>query len=252
MILTIPLTHKECHNAYRKYASGKGSYDIIINNINNLSRVLKNTIIVLRYNVDSINISKFKDYIQDLKDKLIFSPIISPNYTLNLGKGNYENKLKHSVFVKWLSSDFIDIMAKYNYKIVSSPFNLSGKCQYWSKYSLKIFSNGTVGACAMSFFDKNNPSLKEVFENVNDISNYWNNAKSYSIFSDSDCKKCSSLFLCGGAYKTPCVKSLKLNECLPDGIIHIDLKLFLERYLRYSREGKNDLFIGFNEYENYK
>jgi len=252
LIFTIPLTHKECHDIYRKYPSGQGSYDKIVDNINELSQKLENSTIVLRYNIDSININKFRDYIQDLKSKLIFSPIISPNYTLNLGGGNYENQLKHSDFVKWLSSDFIDIMAEYNYKIVASPFNLSTKCQYWSEYSLKVFSNGTVGACAMNFFDKNNPMLSEVVENMNDISKYWNGAKSYSVFSDLNCKKCSSLFLCGGAYRIPCVKSLNLQECLPDGIIHIDLKLFLKRYLKYSEEGKNDLFVGFNECENYK
>ncbi|MDR2410775.1 MAG: radical SAM protein, partial [Bacteroidales bacterium] len=198
LIITIPLSHKECHNKYRKYASGCGTYDVIIDNINKLSGVLKDVSIVLRHNTDAININRFREYVIDLKSKLSFRPIISPNYTLNLGDSGFFNNLSHSDFVNWLSADFIDIMAEYNYDIVVSPFNFIGKCQYWSRYSLKLFSDGTVGACAMNFFDKERPSIAEVIENLANIDKYWGNAKNYSIFSDSNCKKCTSLFLCGG------------------------------------------------------
>jgi uncharacterized protein len=252
LLFTIPLTYKECHDAYRKYPSGKGTYDEIIDNVNKLYQTLENATIVLRHNVDAVNITKFNDYIADLKTKLPFTPIISPNYTLNLGEGNYRNELEHSDFVKWLSSDFIDIMVEHNYPIVVSPFTLSKKCQYWSKYSMKVFSDGTVGACAMNFFDKDKPTLSEVIANIDNLEKFWGNAKGFSLFTDIQCKDCASLFLCGGTYKMPCIKAFKLKECEQKDKLHIDLNLFLERYLKYNKEDKDELFVGFNEYEIYK
>jgi radical SAM protein with 4Fe4S-binding SPASM domain len=187
-----------------------------------------------------------------LKTKLEFVPIISTNYTLNLGEGNYHNELAHTELVKWRSSDFIDIMVEQNYPIVISPYTLDAKCQFRSKYSLKVFSNGTVGACAMSFFDKDNPTLSDVIANIDDLGKYWKGAKDFHLFSDVQCKNCSSLFLCGGTFKIPCVKSMKLKECTQKDYLYIDLKLFLKRYLKYCKAGKDELFVGFNECENYK
>jgi uncharacterized protein len=233
LILTIPLTHQECHDAYRKYTTGKGSYEIIVKNINELSRCLNNTSIVLRYNVDSININKFSEYVYDLRGKLNFTPIISPNYTMNLGEGEFVNSLTHKDFIQWLSSDFIDILADNDLPIVVAPFNLTEKCQFWSKYSLKMFSNGSVGACAMSFFADENPTIREVLDDFDRTHSYWGNAKEYTIFSDQQCRNCASLFLCGGAYRLPCIKSLNLKECVPDGLVHVNLDLFLKRYIKY-------------------
>jgi hypothetical protein len=104
----------------------------------------------------------------------------------------------------------------------------------------------------MNFFDKDNPTLSEVIANIHNLEKYWSKAKGFKLFSDTKCKNCFSFFLCGGTYKIPCLKSLKLEDCKRKDDLHIDLKLFLERYLKYSKEGKGNLFVGFNEYENYK
>ena len=252
VLFTVPLTYKECHNAFRHYKSGAGTYDEIIENVNRLHQSLKNCSIVLRYNMDASNIGTFSDYIQDIKKRVGFTPIISPNYTLNLGCGTFQNELSHDDFIKWCSSDFIDLMVDAGWPIVITPVTLSSKCQYRQKYSLKLFSDGTVGACAMNFFDKTRPTLKEVVENLDHIDEYWNNAKGYSLLSQKKCRDCSSLFLCAGAYTNPCIKSLNLQECIPDKNIGVDLKLFLQHYVKYSNAGYDDLFVGFNDYNTYK
>lgn len=252
VLFTVPLTYKECHNAFRHYRSGAGTYDEIIENVNRLHQSLKNCSIVFRYNMDASNIGKFSDYIQDLKKRVGFTPIISPNYTLNLGCGTFQNELSHDDFIKWCSSDFIDLMVDAGWPIVITPVTLSSKCQYRQKYSLKLFSDGTVGACAMNFFDKTRPTLKEVVDNLDHIDEYWNNAKGYSLLSQKKCRTCSSLFLCAGAYTNPCIKSLNLQECIPDRNIGVDLKLFLQHYVKYSNAGYDDLFVGFNDYNTYK
>lgn len=252
LLFTIPLTYEKCHNENRKYRSGQGTYDDIINNINLLKKELPNSIIVLRYNIDSQNINYFGEYVADLKKKLNFSPIISPNYTMNLGEGGFENALSHAHFIKWLSSDCIDILAENNFDITMTPYTLSENCQFSSKYSLKIFSDGTVGACAMNFFDLERPHISVLANNIDSVSKYWGGVKMTSILRDDKCRNCDSLFLCGGTYKLPCIKALGLKECLPDGQQHIDLKLFLERYLMYDKKGKSSLFVGFNNYNMYK
>lgn len=252
VIFTIPLTHKDCHDVVRRYKSGKGTYDEIIHNVNELEQILPNSTFVLRYNMDADNIQKFNDYLVDIKSRILFTPIISPNYTLNLGEGGFHNKLSHDDFVKWCSSYFIDAMVRVEYPIIISPVTLSYKCQYRQKYSLKVFSDGTVGACAMNFFDLSRPTLKEVLENIENIDTYWNNAKGYSLLSQPKCLNCSSLFLCAGAYTNPCIKSLKLHECVPHKNISVDLKLFLKHYIKYSKAGYGDLFVGFNDFLTYK
>lgn len=251
ILFTIPLTFKDCHDQNRLYNSGRGTYDDIIQNVNILNSCLNNCTIVLRYNIDDFNISKFEDFIQDIKNKLSFTPIISPNYTMNFDEKSPTNFMAHRDLVTWRSSTCIDILAKYNLPIVIAPYILNGKCQYQSRYSLKVFSDGTVGACAMSFFDKKRPHISDIVNNIDKVISYWPH-KNSSVFSDPVCINCSSLFLCGGTYKIPCIKKVEPACCIDKDRLHIDLHLFFQRYMKYSKEGKSDLFVYFNENELYK
>ena len=251
ILFTIPLTFKDCHNKNRFYSSGRGSYDDIIRNVNKLSRALSNCTIVLRYNIDDNNIDKFEEYIQDISSKLSFTPIISTNYTMNFDMNNPTNLMAHHDLITWRSSTCIDILVKYNLPVVIAPFILRSKCQYQSKYSLKIFSDGTVGACAMSFFDNKRSHISDIADNIDKVVSYWPH-KNNSIFSDPACINCSSLFLCGGTYKIPCIKKIEPDCCANKDRLHIDLHLFFQRYMKYSKEGKSDLFVYFNENELYK
>lgn len=252
ILFTIPLSYRDCHNLVRKYKSGKGSYDDIIANTIILKEALPQADIVLRCNMDNDNIHKFRDFIHDLKHKLTFIPIISPNYTLELGDTKYKNKLSHDDFIKWCSSTFIDIMVEVNYPIIIAPATLATRCQYWQTYSLKMFSDGTVGACAMSFFKKNRPHIKDVIENIDNLGIFWDGAKKYNLLENQECLNCENLFLCCGAYKIPCIASLNLERCKPHRNINVDLELFLTKYLVYSEKGYDELFVGFNNYEIYK
>ena len=252
LLLTIPLTEKESHNKNRKYPSGKGTYDDIVNNTNILSKTLDNVSIVLRYNIDNENILLFEKYITDLKERLEYTPIISPNYTMNMGGGSFCNTLNHQHLVEWRSSRFIDILAANNYPIVVTPYSLTSKCQYWSRYSLKMFSDGTVGPCAMSFWDNNRPGIRQLCDNISVTDNLWEKAKGFRLFEDAKCKKCPSLFLCGGTYNLPCSKKLGEKECENPETLHINLQPFLSRYIKYQNEGKSDLFVGFNDNNIYR
>ena len=160
VLFTIPITHKFCHNKVRVHSDGHGTYDDILSNLEILKKELPNSDIIVRYNVDAENILLFRDFVKDIKNKISFAPILSPNYTMNLGEGGFKNRLSYHDFVEWLSTDCIDILLENDLPITISPFSLKQKCQCWSPYSLKLFSDGTVGACAMSFFDNERPTIQ--------------------------------------------------------------------------------------------
>lgn len=252
LTLTIPLTEKGCHNKNRKYKSGIGTYDDIIRNTNLIAKALQNVSIVLRYNIDNENILVFEDYINDIKGKLEYTPIISPNYTMEIGKEEFHNSLKHQDVVNWRSSTFVDIMAKNNFPIVVAPYDLDAKCQYLSRYSIKMFSDGTIGACAMSFWDDNRPQIRSVCDDIEKVPGFWSSAKAFNPFKDAKCCSCKSLFLCGGAYHLPCSGKLGETKCQNAESFHINLRLFLAKYLQYMQQGKDSLFVGFNDNNTYK
>jgi len=251
VLFTVPITHKSCHDKVRMYPNGRGTYDDILSNLNVLKNKLPKSDIVIRYNVDKTNVGLFSEFVEDITQKLSFTPVLSPNYTMDLGEGDFHNKLTHHNFVEWLSTECIDVLVKHRLPITVAPFSLKQKCQCWSPYSLKLFSDGTVGACAMSFFDNERPAI-DTLVNGGDMGRKWKFQKNYDVFEDIKCSKCPSLFLCGGAYHQPCIKSLNLQECGNGDSLHINLKEFLKRYLLAVDEGKDDLFVGFNTYDIYK
>ena len=83
-------------------------------------------------------IKQVEDMVDDIKKKVEYVPIVSPNYTMEIGSKEFHNSLTHQDVVNWRSSTFIDIMAKNNLPIVVAPFDIDSKCQYLSKYSLKM------------------------------------------------------------------------------------------------------------------
>lgn len=242
LLLTVPLTYRECHNNIRKLSTGESSYDRIIENLNKIYSVKPKTRIVLRYNTDLNNIVMFGEYVSQIKSELDFLPIIDISYTTEIGGGQYKNKLTYEQYKIWKSSDAIDILADNNMPIMVSPLMSLDRCQYRSKYSLKLFSDGTIGQCAMDFFNKKRTRFKDICNDIGIIEEgYSKREEEYE-----KCKKCKSFFVCGCGYNLPCIKSLGYEECENDGNYMIDLEKFIEKYLYYKKNGKADLFVGFN------
>lgn len=246
LILTIPLTNKKCHDKVRKLVNGGGSYDEIVSNLNRIYEANPNIKIVLRHNTDDENLPLFSEYIDDLKSKLAFPPVIDISYTTELGDGGYKNLLQYEEYIKWKSGDSIDILAERNISIIASPLMSYDRCQYRSRYSLKVFSDGTVGGCAIDFFKKDRKTLKELCCNLNCLD------EQCDLFDKEymKCKQCKSFFLCGGGYNLPCIKSLPIKECDDDGAYIISTKYiekFIKKYVYYKAHNKDNLFVGFNQ-----
>lgn len=251
LLLTIPLTHKKMHDKVRFDASGNGTYDLIIKNINELKAAKPEAKIVIRYNVDNENIKYFKDFLVDIKEKLIFEPLISVNYTSELnGSEEFKNMLSYTEFVDWSCSTAIDNLVEENLPVTISPIISIEECQYRSKYSLKLFSDGTVGSCAMSFFDKDRERINDVIKELDD-NLLSSKKKKQTIMSDEECLRCDSLFICGGTNKLPCIKALNSKMC-EQKEFGINLEKFIQRYKKYKEEGKGNLFVVFENGESYR
>lgn len=253
LLFTIPLSYKNCHDAVRFDAKGNGTYDLIISNINELKKAKPDAKIVIRYNVDHNNIRYFNDFLRDISEKLFFKPLISVNYTAELStEENYNNKLSYRDFLEWCSSSAIDSLIEANLPITISPIISVEECQFRSRYSLKVFSDGTAGSCAMSFFNKNKDLLSRIVKGFSDDDMvFWKKKNEQTIMSDDECLNCDSLFLCGGTNKLPCIKALDRDLC-KDKIFSVNLNKFILRYLQQEEQNNSSLFVVFEDGESYR
>lgn len=253
LLFTIPLSYKNCHDAVRFDAKGNGTYDLIISNINELKKAKPEAKIVIRHNVDHNNIRYFSDFLRDISEKLFFKPLISVNYTTELAaEENYDNKLSYRDFLDWCSSSAIDSLIEANLPITISPIISVEECQFRSRYSLKVFSDGTAGSCAMSFSLKNKDLLSYIAKGFcNDDIAFWKDKNEQTIMSDNECLNCDSLFLCGGTNKLPCIKALDRDLC-KDKIFSVNLNKFILRYLQQEEQNNSSLFVVFEDGESYR
>lgn len=245
LLFTIPLCFKEQHNKYRHYQNGQGTYDEILKNVAIL-REIPNCQIVLRHNTDASNVVFFDDYLADISSKGLNSVTIMPQFTTNPDYGEYKNQLTYQQYVDWLSSECINSLVRHSFKVPLYPrLMLDGKCQQWSSYSLKLFSDGKVGACAAHFFDQDNPYLSDIMEQgFESIKTFWNATKSVKLFHDSKCRKCSSFFGCSSHYKLPCINELNLPKCKPEESLYLNWNLYFRTLYKHILDGRKEFFPG--------
>ena len=243
LTFNIPLCHKKYHDKYRSFHSGQGTYDIIIDNANTLA-TMPNASILLRHNTDTYNARVFDEYLSDLRRRINFEPLLIPFYTTDPIYGDYKNALSYYDYVLWRSSSCIDSLLENGFNIAYAPRTVKeGECQHASKYSLKLFSNGRVGACAVNFYDEENPLLsKLVKEDFAYIDRYWNGGKRLKLFRDfAHCKECQSIFTCLGDYLLPCVRELGL-KCDPHKNVYFDFEQYFIRLLDTCLKGNAHRF----------
>lgn len=245
ILFTIPLCNKKIHDKYRHYRNGCGTYEDIINNAAILGS-MPNCSIVLRHNTDGYNYSCFNEYLSDISSRNLKHFTIVPQFTTNPNYGDYENQLTYQQYVDWISSDCINYLVKYDFNVPIYPrLMLNGKCQHQSTYSLKLFSDGKVGACAAHFYDSENPYLSEIMSSgIDSIQKYWNGTKSTRLFNDINCQNCRSFFGCSGHYKLPCIQALGIEPCKPEEGLYLNWPLYFQTIYNHIISGKASLFPG--------
>ena len=252
LLFTIPLTYQQCHDKVRFDSNGNGTYSRILTNINILKEKLPDAKIVLRYNVDQNNILYFKNFLFDIKTKLSFLPLVSINYTAELnGSEQFENPLSYRDFIEWSSTKAIDDFIDTSFPVTVSPIISIEECQFRSKYSLKLFSDGTVGRCAMDFFKKDRMHIADLVETITTYNTFIEDKEKQSLLAEKECMNCDSIFLCGGTNKLPCIKALDSDLC-KDKVFSINLEQFLKRYIAAQNNGLDNHFVVFNDGESYR
>jgi len=247
MYLTIPLTYKEHHNIERKTRSGTPTYDLIIENINRLYAQNPKIGITIRHNTCSENIDYFEEFIKDLSEKLVFAPRVTLNYTLETPGVEYTSCLTYEKFVHWCSTTAIDILVKYNFPVILSPNMYYSDCQTKQEYSIKLFNDGHVGACAMYFNHHSNPRINELLDNFELLKHCWDGIKDKCVTNNTKCQKCRKIFLCNGG-ELPCYYKNGISPCNgPDGVI-LELNEYIIRYVKYKKD-KPELFANFDKQE---
>ena len=174
------------------------------------------------------------------------------NYTADLNDTrDFKNNMTYLEFIEWSSSCAIDELISVEMPVTISPIISIEECQFRSKYSLKLFSDGTVGSCAMSFFDKHRLSIEELVTNLSSENDFTVKKRAQTVLADSQCIHCADIFMCGGTNKLPCIKALNSNLCR-EKHFNIDLEQFIKRYLSCVEKGKSDLFVVFENGESYR
>ena len=239
LLFTIPLSHRSCHDEVRKDAAGDGTYDKIISNIKKLKKVYPDCVIVLRHNTDDSIVGLFADYLEELKKSGIENPYVDITYTANFETNSHKNKLVYREYLDWRMQTALPLLVEYGFPVLISPVMNPGPCQNVERSSFKLFSDGTVGYCAMDFFSKNRQPLTEA---LLPESLFFKG----KLTLPETCYSCGSFFLCGGSYYLPCIRSLGVENCEKDGAFNVDLEKFLQTYVRTSRK---NLFVVFNQNE---
>ena len=244
LVLTVPLVEKEQHDRVRRDGIHGGTYDLIVGNISRLLKEKRNTFVNLRYNVDDSNKDAFESFVIDIKKKIHGNAFIYLNYIMNLGDCSYRNPMSLPEFNEWVSKVALPILIKHRVPITAFPAGAKNKCQCFSRNSLKLFLDGTVGPCAMFFF-KERISFSD-FLSSKDLPAYWDQVKNLNIL-ETKCSKCDKLFLCNGARYMPCIKSVCKDPCKElNGEIDLCVDDYIKLYYDCIKNECDDLFVGFD------
>lgn len=229
----IPLSHKSVHDMERCKKNGEKTYDQIIQEIQKYHKSSPTSEFVIRHNTND-NYLLFTEFCDDIKSKI---PFMNVNICYVVESNVYKNPLGYDNYLVWLYNEAIPLLWKNNLAFVNSPLKKLCECQFYKKYSVKFFSNGTVGRCAtdywascMSFSDfKNN--------------GYYIDKEKFEI--KKECKSCRFIYLCSNSIDYPCRSLIKDNPCifktLSDKIVSPFSKLLYESYAK----GNMELFVGY-------
>ena len=229
----VPLCHKSVHDKERCKKNGDATYDQIVREIERFHKSSPTSEVVIRHNTND-NYLLFPAFCDDIKSKI---PFVNFNICYVVESNVYKNPLQYDKYLVWLYNEAIPLLWENNLAFVNSPLKKLRECQFYKEYSVKFFSNGTVGRCA---------------------TDYWTTCMSFSDFKSNgyfiekerfgikqECKSCRFLYLCSNSVNYPCRSLIKGNPCifktLADKIIPPFAKLLYEAHVKENME----LFVGY-------
>ncbi|NUU96231.1 hypothetical protein XO10_08175 [Marinitoga sp. 1135] len=183
---------KEIHDIRRPHKNGE-SYDIIINNLKNISQYFKR--ILVRINMDKTNEEKVPDLLEELKKlNLNIHPYIAPVSLDNIHHNNFAKTCFH---IEEFALKYLKIKEKDEYSYLSNyPVLTFGSCGAVRKNSFVIDPDGNIYKCWNEVGQKEK-SIGTVSEGITNYSRYikW---MAFDPLDIKECSECSILPLCNG------------------------------------------------------
>lgn len=239
---------RDVHDSRRIRADGKGSFDSILNNIEQILNI--GIRIGLRINVDKENLKVLKDLEATIKsypwaNHPLLMPVAAPVLDF-CGKGKgilkenefLEGLIQEGVygrkdsFIKGLISATIGYLnIFFSTKSGIKPWKMD-YCDATSGANLVFSPDGNVTTC-LSFAGKGKHiigSFNETGVHMDPVAeSMWNHR---SVFRIEKCLDCKFAFLCGGGCP---VKSLETNHDI-DNAVCSDIEKTLEKYIHYYKD----------------
>lgn len=228
---------KEVHNKRRYLINGMPTYDVVMENIDNLMSSNWSGELRLRLNVDesnSYNYAKFHRFIENkFPDKFGNKIFVYPGFITYCQNTNYNCQLNYSK-----KADFLLNLARHHNIIALPVFPRMelGGCTLTTRNYYVIGTEGELYKCWVDLGTKS-----EVIGNIKDMTN-WNMSLvaegmlNASHFEDENCKKCFYLPICDGG----CAKIRMYNK--RDGgerdlcsYFKKNIKEFLEVYYEHKK-----------------
>lgn len=211
---------KEIHDKRRYFKNNIGSFHDVINGINNISRYQK---IILRINLDKINVEYYENFLIELDSILkfksnvvIYMKPVMPAFDCTLDETMYDD-----IEFSKVENTLIEVTRKHNFNLEIHPgFDHATRCIAYQLESYVIDPELQLFKCPIHIGRKEervgiiNEDSKKIIEKSYECIKYINS----SPFDLEECKKCKVLPLCFG--KCP-VKWKQLNygesqACIPE------------------------------------
>ncbi|OTO22717.1 hypothetical protein A5876_003396 [Enterococcus sp. 3C8_DIV0646] len=159
------------------------------------------------------------------------------NYEFN---ENYFNALSYEKYLKWVSSTAIDHLIENGFLVNVSPFSsYRFECDAYNPWSVKFFSDGSIGLCnATNFYERRIiKSFTESSSFAEDVQYSLYDQKSVLPKSNNQCNSCELIAVCRG--KVQCDTSCNPNYS-------IDRETFIRSFVKHTNLGNRKFFTQFN------
>jgi uncharacterized protein len=197
--ISVSLTNKEDHDKFRTLRNGLGTYEQIINNLEELSPVFNNynTFLSVRFNANNENISYLKEMFLLIESIGIKKFEISLFNTINYDYNNIKNQLSNQEFGKYYI-DFLRFLFESDKTINDFPLPTFSVCKAYHPFNLKVSWEGKLALCDAFY-----PPIGHIDDLKQNPERYFEIFKDYvghNPYSDSQCRNCPDIGICGGKY----------------------------------------------------
>lgn len=222
---------KDTHDKKRQFKTGRGSFEIILNNIKQILEYSQ-SIVSIRVNLDRNNIIEFKPLKDDVHS--IFSRYIK-NKRLTITPNYIRNRTSFDGCSNCLSpAEFYSFEASINH-IRSLPL-FKGPCPLRSMSDICIAPDGEIYKCLEHIGDRIH-SIGNIKEGCINLYRQADLALTALPFENEECRNCEILPICGGGCSAEARKKVlenqKINLCPAEKEVIKDLivKAYENKYI---------------------